>query len=53
AYYDRADKCAGAFYGGDGNAVAANLVFILAVVGWTAGTCMLLFTAINVTIGMR
>eukprot|EP00903_Cladosiphon_okamuranus_P019445 g17879.t1 len=29
--YHRADKCAGAFYGGDGSAVAANVVFMLAV----------------------
>ncbi|CAM9373511.1 unnamed protein product [Hapterophycus canaliculatus] len=53
AYYDRADKCAGAFYGGDGNAVAANLVFILAVIAWVVGTCMILFVTIKMTIGMR
>ncbi|CAN0197190.1 unnamed protein product, partial [Hapterophycus canaliculatus] len=53
AYYDRADKCAGAFYGGSGNAVAANLVFILATIAWVVGTCMVLFMAIKMTIGMR
>eukprot|EP00903_Cladosiphon_okamuranus_P016044 g14814.t1 len=52
-YGDRVDKCAGAFYGGDGSAVAANVVFILAVVAWTAATCMILFMAIKMTIGMR
>lgn len=32
AYYgDRADKCAGVFYGGNGSALAAQVVFILAV----------------------
>ena len=32
AYYSsRAAKCAGVFYGGDGNMLAANLVFVLAV----------------------
>lgn len=54
AYYaDRASKCAGAFYGGDGSAVAANVVFILAVVAWVAVTCGTLFVAIKLTIGMR
>lgn len=54
AYYsDRADKCAGAFYGGNGNAVAANLLFILAVIGWVGATCMTLFMAIKFTVGMR
>jgi hypothetical protein len=32
AYYsDRADKCAGVFYGGTGDMLAANIVFLLAV----------------------
>jgi Amt family ammonium transporter len=32
AYYsDRAEKCAGVFYGGSGDMLAANFVFILAV----------------------
>lgn len=54
AYYaDRADKCAGAFYGGNGNAVAANLLFILAVIGWVGATCMTLFMIIKFTVGMR
>ncbi|CAN0515357.1 unnamed protein product [Ectocarpus sp. 12 AP-2014] len=53
AYYDRADKCAGAFYGGAGNAVGANFVFILAVIAWVVATCMALFMGINMTVGMR
>ena len=53
AYYGEPSKCKGAFYGGDGSAVAANLVFILAVIAWTCGTCMTLFMAIKMTIGMR
>jgi len=54
AYYsDRSDKCAGAFYGGDGSAVGANVVFILAVIAWVCATCMALFMAIKFTIGMR
>lgn len=54
AYYsDRAEKCAGAFYGGDGSAVAANVVFILAIVGWVASTCGVLFVALKLTVGMR
>ncbi|CAN0257487.1 unnamed protein product [Ectocarpus sp. 12 AP-2014] len=53
AYYDRADKCAGAFYGGAGNAVGANFVFILAVIAWVVATCMALFMGIKMTVGMR
>ena len=54
AYYEeRASKCAGAFYGGDGSAVAANVVFILAVIAWVAVTCSVLFVALKLTVGMR
>lgn len=54
AYYgDRADKCAGAFYGGDGTAVATAIVFILAVIAWVGATCFILFTVIKMTVGMR
>lgn len=53
AYYGEPDRCAGAFYGGDGTAVAANSLFILAIIGWVCATCMILFTAIKMTIGMR
>ncbi|CAN0065812.1 unnamed protein product [Pylaiella littoralis] len=53
SYYGTADKCAGVFYGGSGNAVAANLAFIAALAAWTCGTCMVLFMAIKFTIGMR
>ncbi|CAM9265764.1 unnamed protein product [Ectocarpus fasciculatus] len=53
AYYDDRPKCAGAFYGGNGNAVAANVVFILAVTAWVLATCMALFLGINAVIGMR
>lgn len=54
AYYeDRAEDCAGAFYGGDGSAVAANVVFILAIIAWVGITCTILFTVIRFTIGIR
>ncbi|CAM9777356.1 unnamed protein product [Ectocarpus fasciculatus] len=54
AYYgDRADKCAGAFYGGSGNAIGANFVFILAVIAWVMATCMALFMGIKATVGIR
>lgn len=54
AYYaDRADKCAGAFYGGDGAAVGGAVVFILAIVAWVGGMCAILFTTIKFTVGMR
>lgn len=53
AYYGEPDKCSGVFYGGNGSTLAANAVFILAVLAWTGVTCMALFTGINATIGMR
>ena len=53
AYYGEPGKCSGLLYGGDGTAVTVNVIFILAVIGWTSVTCMTLFTLINVTIGMR
>ncbi|CAN0065948.1 unnamed protein product [Pylaiella littoralis] len=52
-YADRADKCAGAFYGGDGSTLAVGVVFLLALIGWTCGTCMVLFLGIKHTIGIR
>ncbi len=54
AYYgDRADKCAGAFYGGDGTAILTAIVFVLAVIAWVCATCMALFMGIKMSIGMR
>lgn len=53
AYYGEPNECAGVFYGGDGSALVANVVFSLAVIGWVCGTCMVLFVAIDSTIGMR
>lgn len=53
AYYGGREDCAGAFYGGNGSAVAANIVFILAIIAWVGVTCTILFTAIKYTIGIR
>ncbi|CAM9194013.1 unnamed protein product, partial [Ascophyllum nodosum] len=53
AYYDRADNCAGAFYGGSGAAVGANVVFILAVIGWVGVTSAILFLGLKFTVGIR
>lgn len=53
AYYDDREECAGAFYGGNGNAVAANVVFILAIIAWVGVTCTILFATIKFTIGIR
>lgn len=54
AYYSaRAAECAGIFYGGNGNMLAANLVFILAVIGWTGALSLCLFLACKMTIGVR
>lgn len=53
AYYGEPDKCAGVFYGGSGYALLANFLFVLAVIAWTGATCMVLFFALDATIGMR
>ncbi|GMI10309.1 hypothetical protein TrVE_jg4462 [Triparma verrucosa] len=54
AYYSsRADKCAGIFYGGSGDMLAANLVFILAVIAWTGVLSTVLFLGCKFTIGVR
>jgi len=53
AYYGEVDQCAGVFYGGDGSALVANLVFILSVLTWVGVTCMALFLGIKYTVGIR
>ncbi|CAM9900198.1 unnamed protein product [Ascophyllum nodosum] len=54
AYYgDRVSDCAGAFYGGSGAAVGANVVFILAVIAWVGITSSILFVTIKFTVGIR
>ena len=54
AYYSaRATKCAGIFYGGTGDMLAANLVFILAILAWVGVLSTVLFMATKYTIGVR
>uniref|UniRef100_A0A7S2QUY7 Ammonium transporter n=1 Tax=Triparma pacifica TaxID=91992 RepID=A0A7S2QUY7_9STRA len=54
AYYSaRAAKCAGIFEGGDGSMLAANVVFIIAVILWVGITSTLLFLGCKMTIGVR
>ena len=54
AYYaDRASECAGVFYGGNGSSLAANAVFVLAVLGWVGVTSAILFLVCYFTIGVR
>lgn len=50
---ERADKCAGVFYGGDGSSLAVGVVFMLALTGWILATCLTLFVTIKATIGIR
>lgn len=49
----RAEHCQGAFYGGNGHQLGANIVFVLVVLGWVGGTSILLFAGIKYTIGLR
>ena len=54
AYYSaRASDCAGVFYGGNGNMLAANFVFVLAVIGWVGVLSTILFQLCKMTIGVR
>lgn len=54
AYFeDRSDKCAGLLYGGSGRSMAANLVFLVAVVAWVGLATLFLFVVTKLTIGIR
>jgi len=54
AYYDdRSEECAGLLYGGDGRSLAANVVFLLAVVAWVGLLSLVMFITIKLTIGIR
>lgn len=48
AYYsDRAEACAGIFYGGDGSAIAAAIVFLLAIIAWVSVLSGIIFGALS------
>lgn len=48
AYYsDRADKCAGVFYGGDGSSLAAAIVSIISIVAWALFWSSLVFASLR------
>jgi Amt family ammonium transporter len=47
AYYGaRAEKCAGAFYGGDGSLLGANFVLLIAIIAWTSTCSNVVFGAL-------
>jgi Amt family ammonium transporter len=52
-YSDRADECAGVFYGGNGAALGAACVFILFILAWVGATATVLFIGCKYTIGVR
>ena len=48
AYYsDRADDCAGIFYGGSGASLAAGIVFILSIIAWVGAWSCLVFGGLS------
>ena len=50
AYYsDRAEDCAGVFYGGDGGGLLAAILFVLFIIVWVGGTTTALFLGLKVT----
>jgi Amt family ammonium transporter len=54
AYYsDRAEDCAGVFYGGDGGGLLAAILFVLFIIVWVGGATTALFLGLKVTIGIR
>lgn len=49
-----ADDCAGLFYGGlGGRALAAQVVFGLAIMAWVGTLTLILFVTVKLTIGIR
>ena len=42
---DRAKHCAGAFYGGSGHQLCANLILVLVIIAWVGGLCLIIFGA--------
>jgi len=46
-YEGAADTCAGLFYGGKGNQLTANLLFVLFVAAWTGGWSLVVFGALR------
>jgi Amt family ammonium transporter len=50
---ERAEDCAGAFYGGDGGSVQAAILFILFIIVWVGGASAVMFLALKFTIGVR
>ena len=46
-YEGAADTCAGLFYGGKGNQLTANLLFVLFVAAWTGGWSLIVFGALK------
>lgn len=48
AYYaDRAEDCAGIFYGGDGSTLASNIVLIIMNIIWTGTLSFVIFFSLN------
>jgi len=48
AYYaDRAKDCAGILYGGDGGALAANLLFVLFLIAWVGSLTAAVVVPLN------
>ena len=52
-YGDRAEECAGLFYGGSGASLGAALVFALFLFAWVGITSTMLFVGCKYTIGVR
>ncbi|CAN0059701.1 unnamed protein product, partial [Discosporangium mesarthrocarpum] len=54
AYYlERANECCGAFYGCGGKQFTANLIFVLAVMGWASITSCIMYNFAKFTVGLR
>ncbi|CAM9743873.1 unnamed protein product [Phaeothamnion confervicola] len=54
AYFSaRAEKCTGVFYGGPGNQLGAQIVFLIVILGWVGVLSVLTFLVARHTFGLR
>jgi Amt family ammonium transporter len=49
----RIDQCMGAFYGGNGWQLGANLCFIFAILAWVGSLSLIMYFFLDMTLGVR
>ena len=51
--FTRAQHCAGVFYGGDGNMLAANICYVLTIFAWAGALSFIMIYLLDASIGLR